>query len=219
MSNGVESLYVRNPAVTEMTLDDDVFLVEPGTGEVFYLNAITRGLWALFAEPNSIPDEPAEKIATDVRAAAEDMHARDLIVTLSLIRGLAFAQCGACCLRHPVGQEAEDGSLTDFEVGRNLHARDHRLVGRVGAHMGTVGLDQDNIVEDITLVAGVFGGVGGDLGDGTFERAEFHKVIGVDPDLGLLAEFDEPDIVIRHNVSVGPDSTPIQADFLFHRES
>lgn len=27
-----ETLYVRNPAVTETTLDDDVFLVEPGSG-------------------------------------------------------------------------------------------------------------------------------------------------------------------------------------------
>lgn len=89
-----ESLYVRNPAVTETTLDDDVFLVEPGSGEVFYLNAVTSGLWTLFEQPTSIPDattayreafpdEPAEKIATDIRTAAEDMLARDLIVTLS----------------------------------------------------------------------------------------------------------------------------------------
>ena len=44
MTGDGESLYVRNPAVTETTLDDDVFLVEPGTGEVFYLNAVTSGL-------------------------------------------------------------------------------------------------------------------------------------------------------------------------------
>jgi len=93
MPDGGESLYVRNPAVTETTLDDDVFLVEPGTGEVFYLNAVTSGLWTLFGAPTSIPDattayreafpdEPAEKIVADIRSAAEDMLARDLIVTL-----------------------------------------------------------------------------------------------------------------------------------------
>lgn len=94
MAGGGESFYVRNPAVTETTLDDDVFLVEPGTGEVFYLNAITSGLWTLFAEPTGIPDavtayreafpdEPAEKIVTDVRSAAEDMLTRELIVAFS----------------------------------------------------------------------------------------------------------------------------------------
>jgi len=94
MAGDGESLYVRNPAVTETTLDDDVFLVEPGSGEVFYLNAITSGLWTLFAAPTSIvdaatayreafPDEPADKILADVRSAAEDMLARDLIVTIS----------------------------------------------------------------------------------------------------------------------------------------
>ena len=93
MAGEGESLYVRNPAVTETTLDDDVFLVEPGTGEVFYLNAVTSGLWTLFAAPASVaeaaaayrdafPDEPAEKIVADVRSAAEDMLARELIVAL-----------------------------------------------------------------------------------------------------------------------------------------
>ncbi|MDA0786706.1 MAG: PqqD family protein [Proteobacteria bacterium] len=94
MAGDGENLYVRNPAVTETTLDDDVFLVEPETGEVFYLNAITSGLWTLFSAPTSLsdavaayreafPDEPAEKVAADVRGAAEDMLARALIVTFS----------------------------------------------------------------------------------------------------------------------------------------
>ena len=94
MTGDGETLYVRNPAVTETTLDDDVFLVEPETGEVFYLNAVTSGLWTLFAAPTSVsdavaayraafPDEPAEKIVADVRGATADMLARDLIVILS----------------------------------------------------------------------------------------------------------------------------------------
>ena len=88
------NLYVRNPAVTETTLDDDVFLVEPGTGEVFYLNAVTSGLWTLFAEPASVddaatayreafPEEPVGKVEADVRGATEDMLARELIVAFS----------------------------------------------------------------------------------------------------------------------------------------
>ena len=94
MTGDGESLYVRNPAVTETTLDDDVFLVESGTGEVFYLNAVTSGLWTLFGEPASVanaaaayreafPDEPAEKIVADIRSAAEDMLTRELIVAFS----------------------------------------------------------------------------------------------------------------------------------------
>ncbi|MEP4885619.1 MAG: PqqD family protein, partial [Alphaproteobacteria bacterium] len=78
---------------TETTLDDDVFLVEPGTGEVFYLNAVTSGLWTLFATPTGVadaaaayreafPDEPADKVSADVRDAVADMRARELIVAL-----------------------------------------------------------------------------------------------------------------------------------------
>jgi len=89
-----ETLYVRNPAVTETTLDDDVFLVEPGSGEVFYLNAVTSGLWTLFATPSceadaaeayraAFPDEPAQKVAADVREVVAELRARDLIVSVS----------------------------------------------------------------------------------------------------------------------------------------
>lgn len=94
MAGDGESVYVRNPAVTETTLDDDVFLVEPVTGEVFYLNAVTSGLWTLFAAPGSatdataayrdaFPEEPAEKIVADVRSAIEDMLTRELIVAFA----------------------------------------------------------------------------------------------------------------------------------------
>lgn len=94
MTGDGEILYVRNPAVTETTLDDDVFLVEPGTGEVFYLNAVTSGLWTLFAEPASVddaaaayreafPEEPADKVEADVRSATQDMLTRELIVAFS----------------------------------------------------------------------------------------------------------------------------------------
>lgn len=91
MSADDAKTYVRNPGVTETTLDDDVFLVEPATGEVFYLNAVTSGLWNLFEEPttaadaeaayqSAFPDEPAERVSKDVKLAIEDMLSRELIV-------------------------------------------------------------------------------------------------------------------------------------------
>ena len=94
MAGDGDTLYVRNPAVTETTLDDDVFLVEPASGEVFYLNAVTSGLWTLFASPAreadaaaayraAFPDEPADRVSADVRDAVADLLARELIVVMS----------------------------------------------------------------------------------------------------------------------------------------
>ena len=58
------------------------------------LNAVTSGLWTLFAEPASVddaatayreafPEEPVGKVEADVRGATEDMLARELIVAFS----------------------------------------------------------------------------------------------------------------------------------------
>lgn len=87
-------IFIRNPAVTETTLDDDVFLVEPESGDVFYLNAVTGGLWKLFAEPATeidavttfraaFPDQPQDDVARDVAAAITDLKSRALIVPFS----------------------------------------------------------------------------------------------------------------------------------------
>ena len=86
-----ETKYIRNPAVTETTLDDDVFLVEPASGEVFYLNPVTSGLWTLFAETATapeafmtyqaaFPDTLQDEVQRDVSAAIEEMQQRELIV-------------------------------------------------------------------------------------------------------------------------------------------
>lgn len=86
-----ETKYIRNPAVTETTLDDDVFLVEPGSGEVFYLNPVTSGLWTLFAGAATageafltyqaaFPDSPQSEVQRDVSAAIAEMQQRELIV-------------------------------------------------------------------------------------------------------------------------------------------
>ncbi|MBO6781956.1 MAG: PqqD family protein [Alphaproteobacteria bacterium] len=92
MADTSEPRLVRNPAVTETTLDDEVFLVEPASGEVFYLNAVTSGLWKLFAEPSTepealetyraaFPEAPGDDVSRDVAAAIADMRTRDLLVT------------------------------------------------------------------------------------------------------------------------------------------
>ena len=40
-----EILYVRNPAVAATEIDAETFLVEPETGEVFYLDEVSSALW------------------------------------------------------------------------------------------------------------------------------------------------------------------------------
>lgn len=83
--------YVRNPAVTETPLDDEVFLVEPARDEVFYLDAVSSGLWRLLAEPTTLaelqatyrtafPDDAARTVDRDVAAALAEMLERDLVV-------------------------------------------------------------------------------------------------------------------------------------------
>ena len=86
--------YERNPAVSETTVDDEVFLVEPESEEIFYLDSVTSGLWRLLASPKTLaeaqavfrdafPDKDAATVERDVGVALEDMSARKLIVTAS----------------------------------------------------------------------------------------------------------------------------------------
>lgn len=72
--------YVRNPRVRATDVDGEFFLVEPASGEIFYLDAVASGLWRLLAEPQeeaalvetyraAFPEEPPERIGADVAAA------------------------------------------------------------------------------------------------------------------------------------------------------
>jgi hypothetical protein len=82
--------FVRNPAVRETLLEEEIFLVD-GTGrEVFYLDAVTSGLWRLLAEPQTVesclavfaeafPDASAERLAQDLARALADFEARGLV--------------------------------------------------------------------------------------------------------------------------------------------
>jgi len=86
-----EILYVRNPAVAATEIDAETFLVEPETGEVFYLDEMSSALWRFIIEPRSeieivqafaeaFPDAGPDRIAADIRAALTDMTERDLVV-------------------------------------------------------------------------------------------------------------------------------------------
>jgi hypothetical protein len=85
------SRYVRNPAITETPLDAEVFLVDPHSEEVFYLDQVSSGLWRLLAAPAELaelqqayraafPDSDPRTVDRDVAAAIADMAARGLIV-------------------------------------------------------------------------------------------------------------------------------------------
>ena len=85
--------YQCNPAVSETEIDEEVFLVEPESEEIYYLDSVTSGLWRLLAEPKTLaeaqvvlrdafPDQDAAAVERDVAAAFEDMSGRKLIVTV-----------------------------------------------------------------------------------------------------------------------------------------
>ena len=46
--------YKRNHAVSETELNGEIFLVELETEELYYLDAMSAGLWRLIAAPQSL---------------------------------------------------------------------------------------------------------------------------------------------------------------------
>ena len=83
--------YRRNPGVGETRIENDVFLVEPGTDEVFYLDATGAALWRLLSEPRTpdeieavfaaaFPDVPRDRLGRDLAALLADLAARNLVV-------------------------------------------------------------------------------------------------------------------------------------------
>jgi hypothetical protein len=86
------SKFKRNAAVTATEIDDGIFLVEPETQDIFFLDAMSSGLWRLLEEPQSLdqmqsimreafPDQPALALDTDVAAAVQDMVKQRLILS------------------------------------------------------------------------------------------------------------------------------------------
>ncbi len=85
--------YTRKAGVSETEIDDGVFLVEPKTQEIYFLDAISRGLWRLMGETSSLeelqhvvraafPDQPPAEIDRDVAAAIGEMSERGLLISV-----------------------------------------------------------------------------------------------------------------------------------------
>jgi len=79
--------------VTETEIDGQLFLVEPGTQEVFYLDANGAALWRLLAEPQRLddaaavygaafPDTGMATVRRDLDRALKDLLDRGLIQAL-----------------------------------------------------------------------------------------------------------------------------------------
>jgi sensor domain CHASE-containing protein len=82
--------YRRCAGVSETRVDDDLFLVEPASDEVFYLDTNGAALWRLLAEPKSMseiervfasafPDVPAERLRHDLHSILAEMTRRRLV--------------------------------------------------------------------------------------------------------------------------------------------
>jgi hypothetical protein len=83
--------YKRNPAVSETELDGEMFLVEPESEEVFYLDTMGAGLWRLMAAPQSLedavsvylaafPDADPDTVESDLRTALRTLLDRGLVM-------------------------------------------------------------------------------------------------------------------------------------------
>ncbi|MGE0095793.1 MAG: PqqD family protein [Alphaproteobacteria bacterium] len=85
--------YGQRPGVSATEIDGDVFLVEPDTEEVFYLNVVAGGLWRALAEPmdlaelaalmrNAFPERAAAELDADVAATIEELARRRLVISV-----------------------------------------------------------------------------------------------------------------------------------------
>lgn len=83
--------FQRNSTIGFTVVDDETFLIEPESQEVFYLDPVSSALWRLLEEPRTaeemvelfvaaFPDRPAEEISRDIAAATADLLARGLAV-------------------------------------------------------------------------------------------------------------------------------------------
>ncbi|MGE0155190.1 MAG: PqqD family protein [Reyranellaceae bacterium] len=86
------SMFKRNAAVTATEIDEGIFLVEPETQDIFFLDAMSSGLWRLLDQPQSLaqmqdvvraafPDQPAAALDADVATALQDMVEQKLVLS------------------------------------------------------------------------------------------------------------------------------------------
>lgn len=85
--------YARRNGVSETEVGDELFLVDPVSGELFHLDRGARGLWRMLAEPSPLesilatfrdafPDAPLERIEFDLRRALAELMGRGLVLTV-----------------------------------------------------------------------------------------------------------------------------------------
>jgi hypothetical protein len=83
--------YRRNEQVTVTTVDDGSFLVEPETQDIFYLDALSAGVWLALEQTMTLadlqslvaeafPQTPRATIDADIAALVADMAQRKLVV-------------------------------------------------------------------------------------------------------------------------------------------
>ena len=92
IANKKKSYYMQNSNIDERSIDDTVFLVDPKTDKIFYLNPISTGIWQLLRKPTSVfdattivqqafPEIPPKKIAEDVSKLINQMRKRNLVLS------------------------------------------------------------------------------------------------------------------------------------------
>lgn len=83
----------RRDGIDATEVDEDVFLVEPDSEEVFHLNPVAAGLWRLLAEPMTVaelqaavreafPDRPRAAVDAEVAAAVAELLRRRLALSV-----------------------------------------------------------------------------------------------------------------------------------------
>ena len=84
------SRYRRCSGVSETVVDADLYLVAPGSADIFHLDPLAAGLWRLLAEPmdeaaliatmaDAFPDADTTRIAADVHSSLALLSSQGLI--------------------------------------------------------------------------------------------------------------------------------------------
>ena len=85
--------YRQSPNVSVTVVEGDTFLVPPGEDDVFYLDAVSSGLWRALQEPGTLaelqatyraafPERDGAAVDRDVATAFEALRARGLVVSV-----------------------------------------------------------------------------------------------------------------------------------------
>ncbi len=83
----------QRPGLSVTLVDDDAFIVDPATDDIFHLNALGRALWKMLEQPQALaelvttvadafPDVPRATIDADTETFITTMVQRGLIDTV-----------------------------------------------------------------------------------------------------------------------------------------